>query len=102
MDRDSYALTLGKLLIGGYGATKKDIDRIFSSRGRIKVGVVGGGKEHGRCVLKNVVIKVYGFRTRIILDSGRAPNVRSKDFVDGLVIEPNKKIRCITDETGEK
>lgn len=56
--KDSCGLKFRQLLRGDAVEAKKELDRIFRCRNQLKIGVVGGSKDHGSRVLRIILILV--------------------------------------------
>lgn len=54
------------------------MDRNFSGKGKLKVGLAEWNKYHGRRVLNKILVKIFGTEARALLDPGAVPNVLSK------------------------
>lgn len=63
-----------------------EMDKIFSGKSSLKVGIAGRDRDHGRPVLKTILVKLYGTGAIALLDSGVVLNVLSKEFVYRLGI----------------
>lgn len=98
----SCVLKFGQLLRGDAVEAKREMDKIFSVKSPLKDGVDEKHRDHGRLVIKKIIVKVYGMGARALLNSGVLPNVLSKEFVDCLGIEPDNTNRRITAVMGEK
>lgn len=80
---------------------KREMDKILSRKRQLEVGLSKQSKDHGRRVLKKVLMKVYETGMRAPLDSGILPNVLSKEFVDRFGSDTENTKQCINAVTGE-
>lgn len=86
LGKASCGLTFRKLMSGDAIEAKREMVKILSAKSSLKVGVAGETKDHGKRIIKTILVKVYGTEARNLLDSGAVPNVLSKEFVERLGI----------------